>query len=70
VAMLGEVQEGVPNLRLTMYPWLSGILTMGLTPQAAMAGTASCMAPSGNMMLDQLLMGLSCNMMLASLGEH
>jgi hypothetical protein len=68
--MLGEVQEGVPNLRLTMYPWLSGILTMGLTPQAAIAGTASCIAPSRNMMLDQLLMGLSCSIMFSSIAEH
>lgn len=42
----GLWSKWVEDLRLTMNPWLSGIRTMGLTPQAAIAGTASCMAAS------------------------
>ena len=34
------------NSRLTIQPSLAGILTIGLTPQAAIAATASCMALS------------------------
>ena len=36
----------VIDLRLTIQPSLAAILTIGLTPQAAIAATASCMAPS------------------------
>ncbi|KAF4510577.1 hypothetical protein G6O67_002454 [Ophiocordyceps sinensis] len=34
------------GLRLTIHDCTSGTLTSGETPRAAMAGTASCMAPS------------------------
>lgn len=35
-------------IRLIIHPCMSGTLTMGLTPQAAIAGTASCIAASTN----------------------
>lgn len=34
------------DLRLTMKPSLAAILTTGLTPESAIAATASCIAPS------------------------
>lgn len=43
----------VGNLRLIIHPCISGILTIGLGPQAAIAGTASCIAASGRRRLSR-----------------
>lgn len=40
-----EVSNG--HSLLIIHDWKSGVLTIGDTPQAAMAGIASCMAASG-----------------------
>lgn len=39
--------EIVGKVRFTIQLWLSGMRTMGDTPQAAIAGTAWCIAASG-----------------------
>lgn len=39
------------SARLTIQPWLSGILTMGETPHDAIEGTALCIAASSKRML-------------------
>lgn len=37
-----------PDSLLIIHDWMSGILTMGETPYAAMTGTSSCMAASSS----------------------
>lgn len=43
------------NERLTIHPSFAATLTTGLTPQDAIAATASCMAPSRSSMSVALL---------------
>lgn len=45
-AITDQRSSSMACLRLTIHPSLAGIRTTGLTPQAAMAATASCIAAS------------------------
>lgn len=46
-SVTGRSTDTRASLRFIIQCWRSGIRTMGDTPRAAMAGTASCMAASG-----------------------
>lgn len=50
--MTGRGDDTEASLRFIIQCWRSGIRTMGDTPRAAMAGTASCMAASGGCLSD------------------
>lgn len=61
----GQVHFGI-NERLTIHPSLAATLTTGLTPQDAIAVTASCMAPSRHVSVPCLPHSLCCEAGLMS----